>query len=133
MRSTKLASALALCGTAFLAAVGVTPAAPGQKKKPAKPSKPAASAAPSAADIAKGRKIYEANGCKACHVVGEDKGGKTGPDLTHVAKTRKPDWMSAQVRDPKKFDPKSAMPAYGPDKIDDKQLKTLVAYMSSLK
>jgi mono/diheme cytochrome c family protein len=130
MRSTRLASVLALCGAALFVAVGATTAAPGQKKKPAKP---VASAAPSAAEIAKGRKIYEANGCKACHVVGEDKGGKTGPELTHVAKTRKPDWMSAQVRNPKKFDPKSAMPAYGPDKIDDKQLKTLVAYMSSLK
>ncbi len=133
MRSTRLASVLALCGATLFVAVGVTSAAPGQKKKPAKPAKPAASAASTAADIAKGRKIYEANGCKACHVVGEDKGGKTGPELSHVAKTRKSDWMSAQVRDPKKFDPKSAMPAYGPDKIDDKQLKTLVAYMSSLK
>ena len=130
MRTTRLASALVLCGATLFVAVAVTSAAPGQKKKP---SKLAPSAAPTAADIAKGRKIYEANGCKACHVVGEDKGGKTGPELTHVAKTRKPDWMSAQVRDPKKFDPKSAMPAYGADKIDDKQLKTLVAYMSSLK
>jgi cbb3-type cytochrome oxidase cytochrome c subunit len=129
MRSTKLVAALAVCAAALLA-VGVTSNASGQKKKPAKA---AASGAPSAADIAKGRKIYEANGCKACHVVGEDKGGKTGPDLTHVAKTRKPDWMSAQIRNPKKFDPKSAMPAYPADKIADAQLKTLVAYMSSLK
>src|ERR1051326_103256 len=99
MRFTSLAAAMAFAVTVLVGAGAVTSATPGQKKKPAKP---AASAAPSAAQIAAGRKVYEANGCKACHVVGDDKGGKTGPDLTHVAKTRKPDWMAAQVRNPKK-------------------------------
>lgn len=123
MRSNRIR---ALMVASFTLSLGATMAAPGQKKA----GKPAAA---SAAQIAAGRKVYEANGCKACHVVGDDKGGKTGPELTHVAKTRKPDWLTAQVRNPKKFDPKSTMPAYGPDKIDDKQLKSLVAYMSSLK
>src|SRR5262249_16803563 len=130
MRFVRALASAALAGTVLLASVGMTAATPGQKKKS---SKPAASSVPSAAQLAAGRQVYEANGCKACHVVGSDKGGKTGPDLTHVAKTRKPDWMASQVRDPKKFDPKSTMPAYGADKIDDKQLKSLVAYMSSLK
>src|SRR5262249_25589519 len=124
MPFSRVLAAIGLSSAVLLATLAITSAAPVQKKKPTKPS---ASAAPSAAQVAAGRKVYEANGCKACHVVGDDKGGKTGPELTHVAKTRKPDWMAAQVRNPKKFDPKSTMPAYGTDKIDDKQLKSLVS------
>lgn len=123
MRCKKLAAIYLLGAFVFVVSLGASTAAMGQKK----------AAKGGGADLAAGRKVYEANGCKACHVVGADKGGKTGPDLSHVAKTRKPEWLSAQVRNPKKFDPKSAMPAYGQDKVDDKQLKSLVAYMSSLK
>ena len=128
MRSKKLAAICTFGAAVFIVSLGATTAAPGQKK----PGKPAASAG-SSAQTAAGRKVYEANGCKACHVVGTDKGGKTGPDLTHVAKTRKADYLTGMVRNPKKANPKSAMPAYGPDKINDSQLKSLVAYLSSLK
>ena len=127
MNYSRLAAAVATgCAVAVLA-VGGTSADPIQKKKAAKP------AAAAGGDVAAGKKAYQANGCKACHVIGDDKGGKTGPDLTHVGKTRKPDWLAAQIRNPKKFDPKSAMPAYGADKIDDKALKSLAAYMAGLK
>ena len=132
MRSNSMAIAVAaITGTLLLATFAVTTAEAGQKKKTKKP--PTATGTPTKAMIDEGKKVYLANGCKACHVIGDDKGGKTGPELSHVAKTRKPDWMFAQVRDPKKFDPKSTMPAYGTDKITDSKLKSLVAYMSTLK
>lgn len=130
MRSTTSSIlAAGLSAVVLLGAVSMTAAAPGQKgKKPAK-------AAPAAAgNAAAGSKVYMANGCSACHAIG-DKGGKTGPALTKIGADKK--WTAAKlttaVRDPKKLDPKAKMPAYGPDKINDKDLKNLVAYMQSLK
>ena len=133
MRSSQAAGFAALIASLLLiASVGMSGASPGQKKKKSAPAKPAAGKA-DPAQIADGKKVYLAQGCKACHVVNNDSGGKTGPDLTKEGAKRKPDWLAAQTRNPKKFDPKSVMPAYGPDKIDDKHLKSLVAYLASLK
>jgi cbb3-type cytochrome oxidase cytochrome c subunit len=60
-------------------------------------------------------------------------GGKTGPDLSKVGARRKPDWLMVQIRDPKKNDHDSPMPAYDEEKINAKDLKALVAYLGSLK
>lgn len=119
-------AAIAATGLFIVSSIGITAANPGQKKGGAK-------AAGGAGNAAAGKKVYAANGCKACHVIGADKGGKTGPELTHVGKTKKADYLMAKVRTPKKANPKSTMPAYPADKINDKDLKDLVAYMVSLK
>jgi len=118
--------ALALFGV-LLFGVLVLTAVPssGQKKKPAKPTA-------SAKLIGEGKKVYEKNGCATCHAI-KGQGGKTGPELTTVGKTRKPDWLSKQIRDPKQFKSDSLMPAYGEDLITAKDLKSLIAYLSSLK
>jgi len=109
----------------LIGSVALSAAAHGQKGKTPAPSK---------ADIAAGSKVFMANGCTACHVIG-DKGGKTGPELTKIGADKKwpPSKLSAVIRDPKKLNAAAKMPAYGPDKITDKELKTLVAYMQSLK
>lgn len=99
------------------------------QKKPKNPSKPSAA---SAKLIAEGKKVYGKNGCNACHSIGGI-GGKTGPDLSKVGARRKPDWLTVQIRDPKKNDHDSIMPAYDEEKINAKDLKALVAYLSSLK
>src|SRR2546423_1786402 len=98
LHKKSLSIGLALSGIGLLVAASYTQASP-DKKKPTKPT-PAAAAAAQKALIEGGKKVYLVAGCKACHAIGEDKGGKTGPELTHVAKTCKPDWLSAQVRDP---------------------------------
>jgi mono/diheme cytochrome c family protein len=131
--STSSILAAGLSAVVLLGAVSMTAAAPGQKgKKPAKPAKGAHAAA--AGNAAAGSKVYMANGCSACHAIG-DKGGKTGPALTKIGADKK--WTAAKlttaVRDPKKLDHDAKMPAYGPDKINDKELKNLVAYLQSLK
>src|SRR5205807_5516272 len=77
-------------------------ASPGKKK-------PAGGAA-NAALIADGQKFFRSAGCIACHVMG-DKGGKTGPELTHVGKTWTADKIFAQARNPKKFKADGVMPA----------------------
>lgn len=100
-----------------------------QAKKP-KPKKPAAGAS---SLVAAGKKVYDSNGCAACHAI-KDKGGKTGPDLSKFgAEKKSSEWVSNQIRDPKKNLPESIMPAYGEDKISAKDLKSLAAFLGSLK
>jgi mono/diheme cytochrome c family protein len=82
--------------------------------------------------VAQGKKVYDANGCAACHAIA-GKGGKSAPDLTRIGREHKADWLGVQIRDPRKNTPGSSMPAYGPEQISDKDLKALVAYLSSLK
>jgi mono/diheme cytochrome c family protein len=63
---------------------------------------------------------------------GKAGGGMGGPDLTAVG--AKPehtaDWLAAHVRDPKSHSPSSRMPAYGPDKIPEADLKALAEYLA---
>jgi cytochrome c oxidase subunit 2 len=114
--------ALLLTGTVLFGAITLAGAAPDKKSK-----KPAP-----AASTAEGKKVYDAQGCAACHVVAA-KGGKTGPELTHIGKTKKAADLEKVIRDPKAVNPKALMPAYPVDKIDAKKLKALVAYLVSLK
>jgi mono/diheme cytochrome c family protein len=120
----RMAVALALASAVFVGSVSLTSAAPDKKKK--------AAPAPTKAMIDAGKKVYMANGCAACHKIG-DQGGATGTELTKIGKTWKADKLSTVIRDPKKLKKDSVMPAYGPDKISDKELKNLVAYLGSLK
>ncbi len=120
-------AALAALSILLLGASTLDASAQGKKKKPG--AQPAASAAKLAAA---GKKVYNANGCTACHAIG-DKGGKTGPDLTTIGADHKADWLADKIRDPKKATPDSLMPAYPEDKISGKDLKAVVAYMLTLK
>src|SRR5579871_6121998 len=66
--------------------------------------------------IAAGKKVYDTNGCKGCHKIG-DEGGTSGPDLTKVGADPKhtPKWLQDQVVNPKAHNPNAAMPPF--DKI----------------
>jgi mono/diheme cytochrome c family protein len=97
-------------------------------------------ASASAQDAAvKGKVAYEAAmpKCKTCHSIG-GVGNAKGP-LEGTGTKFKPEEIKAWIRTPKemtekhKSDRKPAMPAYGPDKINDATLDALVAYLSSLK
>src|SRR5687767_3898309 len=123
------AAALALSSAVLFTAACVTGAEAQKKKVPPKPKpKPANTKAL----IEEGKKVYLKNACATCHVIG-DKGGKIGPDLSHVGKDEKPADLVIYIREPKKKNPNSLMPAYAPNQITDKQLKALVAYLASLK
>lgn len=82
--------------------------------------------------IAAGKKVYAANGCANCHAI-NGVGGMTGPNLTKVGANPKHNakWLEESVVNPKAHNPDSSMPAY--DSLAAKDLKNLVAYMSSLK
>ena len=61
--------------------------------------------------------------------------GMGGPNLSKVAADPEhtAEWIAAHIRDPKSHRPQSRMPAYGPDKLSDADLQTLVAYLATLK
>ena len=76
-----------------------------------------------------GRILYDKNGCTACHSI-HGKGGKLGPDLTHVGSKRDADWLMRHFKDPQAVSPGSIMPKV---MLHEKELKELTDYMMSLK
>jgi ubiquinol-cytochrome c reductase cytochrome b subunit len=76
-----------------------------------------------------GRMIYDKNGCAACHSI-QGKGGKVGPDLSHVGKKRDREWLVSHFRDPQAVSPGSIMPKVT---LPDQELNQLTDYMLSLK
>jgi len=69
------------------------------------------------------------NDCTACHSI-YGKGGKLGPDLTHVGSKRDADWLMRHFKDPQSVSPGSIMPKVF---LQDRELKELTDYMLSLK
>ena len=118
------------------AALAVTAAGAGpvkQKKRPHAAHTVTKKAVSASSLVAEGKKVYAANGCAGCHAV-SGSGGKSAPDLTHVAaeKTHTKAWLDEQVEDPKSHNPSSAMPAYA-ESIKGAKLKALTVYLSTLK
>lgn len=118
-------------------AANKTPAAKATPDKPASNAAAggAGSSAPAgdAAAVADGKKIYDANGCSTCHVIG-GKGGAAGPVLTTTgavpAHTQQ--WLAEQVSNPKAHNPNSTMPGYAAS-IKGKDLTALSLFLVSLK
>jgi mono/diheme cytochrome c family protein len=129
MHLRKVGTLVLAAATAVLFTATVITGADAQKKKPGKsPVKPDNAKTL----IAEGKTVYAKNNCGACHKIA-GKGGATGPDLSRIGKHESPKELVDYIRTPKKKNPNSIMPAYGPDQINDKQLKALVAYLHSLK
>jgi cytochrome c oxidase subunit II len=94
-------------------------------------SAPAVLRAQTAAEVAKGKTLFQAKAqsCTVCHKVGTT-GGKLGPDLSDEGNKRKADWLEHYLPNPKSLNPKNVMPAV---KLKDGDLKALIAYLLSLK
>jgi ubiquinol-cytochrome c reductase cytochrome b subunit len=81
--------------------------------------------------VQKGRELYQAEGCTACHKV-NGQGGVVGPDLSDEGnRGRSADWLAAQIRNPKAHDPSSVMPPY--PSLSQEQIESLIAYLLSLR
>lgn len=76
-----------------------------------------------------GKKVYEARGCAACHVI-SGVGGKVGPELTTIGKIRDANFLHKWLKNPQAVKPGTIMPNLG---LTDKELKPLVEYLTSLK
>jgi cytochrome c oxidase subunit 2 len=95
--------------------------------------------APASPVTARGREVFRATGCGACHAIRGLSTGTQGPDLTHMgsrpsvgAGTRPntPDELARWIRDPQADKPGNHMPASA---LSEADLQAVAAYLASLK
>jgi cytochrome c2 len=96
--------------------------------------------APPAGDLVAGRKLFESVGCLACHRVGEDKRGLSGPDaanfrahgphLDGTGSKVNAGWLYSWVRNPKGYWHDTKMPNL---RLTEKEAADVTAYLMSLK
>ena len=81
-------------------------------------------------DPAAGASLYGESFCASCHAVqnaaGNMVGGNVGPELTRVGNKVKPGWLQAWLRNPRVYDPATAMPHY---RFNDGQVATLSGFL----
>lgn len=116
-------AALVMGGIIYLTYMGATAPAP-----PGRASEETASTLPP--ELQKGREVYEAQGCGACHIIG-GQGGAAGPDLSKVGSVRDRDWLKRFIRDPQSVKPGSPMP--DSKGLPEESLDAAVSYLASLR
>ena len=88
-------------------------------------------------DAAKGLEISKRRGhCMTCHVLGDksDQAGNLGPDISQIATYRDDTWLYNYLSDPRVYNPLSAMPPWGTNKLlNEAEMKDIVAFMKTLK
>ena len=126
-KNKRFLAAISLTGVMLVTSLALTLASPKKNVKVAKP-------AVNKALITEGKKLFTtaAPRCDMCHATSA-KVKKMGPNLAQIGKTWSASKLTTVIRDPKKIDPKGTMPAYDKSKLNDKQLKAMVAYLQSLK
>ena len=62
------------------------------------------SSTPAAGNAARGKTVYEANGCASCHTI-EGRGGVLGPELTHIGGRRGPVYLRESIVKPEAAHP----------------------------
>jgi len=99
-----------------------------------------APAAPTSGDAAEGAQLFQQRTCVNCHAIaGTPATARAGPDLSHLASRQTigagvlentPDSLTNWLADPQAVKPGNHMPSL---RLTDAELRTLVAYMESLK
>jgi cytochrome c1 len=94
------------------------------------PGDTATLAAKASSDPAEGASLYGESFCASCHAVqnaaGNLVGGDVGPELTRVGSKVKPGWLQAWLRNPRTYDPGTAMSHY---RFNDGQVATLSGFL----
>ena len=87
-------------------------------------------AAKAASDPTAGASLYGESFCASCHAVqnaaGNVVGGDVGPELTRIGSKVKPEWLQGWLRNPRVYDPPTAMPHY---RFTDPQVATLAGFL----
>src|SRR5260370_32569157 len=82
------------------------------------------------ADPTAGPSLYGESFCASCHAVqnaaGNLVGGDVGRELTRVGSKVKPEWLHAWLRNPRAYDPGTAMPHY---RLNEPQVATLSEFL----
>lgn len=86
--------------------------------------------AKASSDPAAGTTLYGQSFCASCHAVqnaaGNLVGGDIGPELTRLGNKVKPEWLQAWLRNPRSYDPGTAMPHF---RFNDSQVATLSGFL----
>jgi ubiquinol-cytochrome c reductase cytochrome b subunit len=78
-------------------------------------------------NIKQGHDLFISNNCVICHSI-NGSGGKIGPDLSHeTARGMSTAKIVEQIKDPKKLNPKSVMPAFS--SLPPEQIEAIAAYL----
>ncbi|MEJ2646985.1 MAG: c-type cytochrome [Sedimentisphaerales bacterium] len=81
--------------------------------------------------MSQGKSLFSSHGCITCHTI-EGKGGKVGPNLSNIgSQGLSMEWLTVQIKDPKKHDPGSIMPSFS--SMSDQDINSLTTYLESLK
>ena len=87
-------------------------------------------AAKAASDPTAGASLYGESFCASCHAVqnaaGNVVGGDVGPELTRIGSKVKPEWLQGWLRNPRVYDPPTAMPHY---RFTDPRVATLAGFL----
>ncbi len=78
----------------------------------------------------RGSQLFRSLGCIGCHQI-HGQGGTIGPDLSSgVLGGKSHQWLTTQIRDPKKHDPNTIMPALSP--ASDQQMNDVADFLLTL-
>lgn len=87
-------------------------------------------AAKASSDPSAGASLYGESFCASCHAVqnaaGNMVGGDVGPELTRVGSKVKPEWMQGWLKNPRIYNPVTAMSHY---RFTDAQIATLSGFL----
>lgn len=93
---------------------------------------PPVPASDDAAALQQGSSVYGESFCASCHAMqnaaGLMVGGNVGPELTRIGSKIKPEWLAEWLRNPKTYDPDTAMPHY---RFDEKDIGLVMGFLGS--
>jgi len=96
------------------------------------PGDTATISAKAASDASAGPSLYGESFCASCHSVqnaaGNIVGGDVGPELTRIGSKVRPEWLQGWLRNPRQYDPGTAMPHY---RFNDSQIVTLAGFLEA--
>jgi len=85
-----------------------------------------------AAALQQGSSVYGEAFCASCHAMqnaaGLMVGGNVGPELTRAGSKVKPEWLADWLRNPKSYDPGTAMPHY---RFEEKDIGLIAGFLQS--
>lgn len=78
-----------------------------------------------------GRALFQRQ-CAGCHVVGKEKGGDEGPELTDIGARHSAAWLHSFIENPSAFHVDSKMAPFGPPVLSHQEIEELSRYLSTL-
>jgi ubiquinol-cytochrome c reductase cytochrome b subunit len=78
-----------------------------------------------------GRALFQRQ-CADCHVIGKEKGGDKGPELTDIGSHHSMSWLHSFIEDPKRFHDSTDMSGFGPPVLTHQEIEEVARYLFTL-